>query len=234
MVKVFFLFGLMLAISADAKKQVVEFQGEAKNSKEEVVYSEKHKAIFEKDRVQESTTLYYSPAGDLISELKSDYSKNIYLPDYTFKDFRSGMYHEVKLEDGKLKVLVKQSKDAAEEKEEFKVTENMISGQGFHYFIREHLDGFVEKKDKDVKFVMPGLLDYFSFNIWSDRKPSSNDPIVHLKMSVNSVFLKLFVSTVKMQYDRVKKHLLSYDGISNLVATDGKNQNVVITYKYNN
>lgn len=217
-----------------SKTFVLSFDGEARDKKGEVVYTEKHKATFKEDRVQDSVTLYYSPKGELIGELKSDYSKNIYLPDYTFQDLRSGMFHDVKLEEDKLKVSAKKTKDAPEEKEQFEVKDNMISGQGFHYFIREHLNSFVQNKNKDVKFVMPGLLDYFSFNIWADRKPSSEDPIVHLKMSVNSVILKLFVSTVKMQYDKVKKHLLSYDGVSNLLSQDGKNQDVVITYKYNN
>jgi hypothetical protein len=217
-----------------AKNEILNFQGEARSKKGELVYTEKHKATFKADRIQDSLTLYYSPEGDLIGELKSDYSKNIYLPDYTFRDLRTGMFHDVKLDDGKLKIIAKKTKDAPEEKEQFDIKDNMISGQGFHYFIREHLNSFVENKNKDVKFVMPGLLDYFSFNIGPERRPSSEDSIIHIKMSVNNVILKMFVSTVKMQYDKLKRHLLSYEGASNLLSKDGKNQDVVITYKYNN
>ena len=112
--------------------------------------------------------------------------------------------------------------------------ENMISGQGFHYFIRENLSHFTKNEDKDVRFVMPGLLDSFSFNIWPTREPASveNENVIKLKMGVNSIILKMFVSQITMTYDKVKKYLLTYDGISNLETLDGKTQDVFISYSY--
>lgn len=216
--------------------KTLEFSGVAKNSKNEVAYLEEHKAEFKDDKVLNSTTQYFDINHKLIAELNSNYKKSLYLPDYTFEDFRTGMKHTVSLSDKKLIVNARKTKDSADESREFEVSENMISGQGFHYFIRENLNVLADAKNKDVKFVMPGLLDYFNFNIVKDRALASEDTgnIVFLKMTVNSIFLKLFVTTIKMQYDKAKKHLLYYKGVSNLVTPEGENQSVEITYKYPN
>lgn len=237
-----FFRGILLSVLiasaalANGNTKTLNFDGVAKNNKGEIVYLESHVAKFDGDKVQTSVTTYFDVDKKIIAELKSDYKKSLFLPDYTFNDFRNGMEHVVELKEGKLYVKARKKTDAKVETKEFETKDNMISGQGFHYYIREHLAQFMEDKDKDVRFVMPGLLDSFSFNIWPTREPAAVVPaenVITLKMAVNSWVLKIFVSQITMTYDKVKKYLLTYQGISNLETLDGKTQDVNISYTYN-
>lgn len=211
---------------------VMQFSGTAKNTKGEIVYTEKHKVTMEKEKLIASETLYYSKNNELIAELKSDYRESMFLPTYTFKDFRNGIEHVVERSGDRLILKSKENSKAEFKSKEIKADSNMVSCQGFHYFIKENLSNFEKNENRDIQLILPGLLDYFTFNIRAQNKSDMVGPIVKLKMTVNSWLLKVFVSNVHIEYDRSKKHLVSYSGASNILTDSGDTQDVVITYQY--
>jgi hypothetical protein len=55
---------------------------------------------------------------------------------------------------------------------------------------------------------------------------------VSLKVDIQNPFLRLFAPSLKIQYDPKTRHLLKYEGLSNIPNDNGKIQNVTITYDY--
>ncbi len=223
---------VLIFLASTANAEVFKFIGNAKNAKGEVVYTEKHQVILDKNKIISSETLYYSNADKLIAELKSDYKTSMFLPEYMFKDLRSGVEHIVVRDGDKLLLKSKENEKADTKTKIIKANDRMVSCQGFHYFIRENLDNFKKNENKDIQLILPGLLDYFTFNISAQDKKNLEGPIINLKMTVNSWILKMFVSTVDIEYDVIKKQLLKYRGASNILTDDGKTQDVEITYQY--
>ncbi|MES2769738.1 MAG: DUF2062 domain-containing protein [Bdellovibrionota bacterium] len=223
---------ILIFFTSIANAEIFKFTGTAKNTKGEVVYTEKHKVILDNNKVISSETLYYSHEDKLIAELKSDYKTSMFLPEYIFKDLRSGIEHIVVKDGDKLLLKSKENEKSNIKTKIIKASEKMVSCQGFHYFIRENLDKFKRNEDKDIQLILPGLLDYFTFNIRAQDKKQTEGPIVNLKMTVNSWVLKMFVQTVDIEYDTIKKQLLKYRGASNILTDSGKTQDVEITYQY--
>ena len=225
------LFFLMV-FSVQSPAEIFKFSGTAKNDKGEIAYIEKHTVTLKNGVAQKSETLYYSKDNKLIADLKSDYSTSIFLPEYTFKDYRSGIEHIVIKKDDQLTLKSKENEKSEIKEKTIDAKSSMVSCQGFHYFIRENLENFKKNENKEIQLILPGLLDYFSFNIGAQDKKNLEGPIIKLKMSVSSWVLKMFVSNVEIEYDTIKKHLLKYKGASNILTDDGKNQDVEITYEY--
>lgn len=223
---------LLVLFGSHALAETFKFSGDAKNLKGELVYTEKHNVQLENGKVVKSETLYYSKSGELIAELKSDYKDSIFLPEYTFKDLRSGIEHVVVREGKDLVLKSKENKSSEIKTKKINANDSMVSCQGFHYFIRDNLENFKKNEDRDIQLILPGLLDYFTFNIRAQDKKNLEGPVIKLKMTVNSWLLKAFVSAVEIEYDTVKKQLIRYVGASNILTDDGKTQDVEITYNY--
>jgi len=74
-------------------------------------------------------------------------------------------------------------------------------------------------------------LDYYDFKM-KKVKESKEEGIVEFEIAVQNWFLKLFAPKLFVKYDKIKKHIVWYKGISNIKDDLGKNQIVTITYKY--
>ena len=141
--------------------------------------------------------------------------------------FRSGV--EVK-EEGYL--LWKQAKGKAREeklirKSEFRPGDLVVSGQGLFFYLRNHLEKFPRNEKISVKLLIPGRLDFFSFDLGIEEETSST---ITFKMRVGSLLLRIFTPSLHFKFEKSAKNLVQYIGPSNLVDESGDLQTVEILY----
>jgi hypothetical protein len=127
---------LMVSSGASLAAEKEVHWGEARNEQGELVYKEKHSVTREGGPVMTSLTEYFSPAGQLIATMESDYSRNLSMPTYVFEDLRRG-YREGLRQENEEYIIFKKNKDGEEETQTITNTEDVFSCQGWHYYLGE-------------------------------------------------------------------------------------------------
>lgn len=220
------------ALQAQALTPLV-YTGEARDKKEQVVYIEKHRADFLAKKIQKARTEYVRQDGQLIAVIESDFKENVTVPNYVFKDERNGSSHGITM-DGDKYVVWNQEKGKDKEqkiylKSDFDKEDLVVGCQGLHYYLLDNLSVLRDKKKLSVKYIIPGRLDFFSFTL---KIKNEDEEFIHLRLSINSIFLKLFASDLDIKYRKSDLRLIEYSGPSNLLDDSGGTQNVKIKYSY--
>ena len=202
--------------------------GDAKDANERLVYREKHEVRYENGRVQNSLTSYRDPSGREFARLESDYSLSIMMPTYVFSDFRRGHREGLRFEGGKYYIFDEDSGEA----EKTKVLDddtNVYSCQGWHYYLVNNLDKLVGGDALEVRLIFPNRLQPYTFKILS---LGSEGDTIRVKVRIANWLLSLFLPHLEVVYDKNKRKLIEYHGVSNIVDAEGKLQEVNITYEY--
>jgi hypothetical protein len=76
---------------------------------------------------------------------------------------------------------------------------------------------------------LPSRLDQYEFRI---RKRKINGDTLYIRLEIDNWLLRMFAPHVDAEYDLKTRHLLRYEGISNLEDAAGKHKKVSITYSY--
>lgn len=196
-----------------------------------LIYKEKHEVEYTEKKIIKSTTYYYEPSGELIAKLVNNYQKSINLPVHEMDDMRLKMRYGLRYEDERIILyLIEKSKEKTKkfQTDEFR-DRLMVGGQGLHYFIINHFDEVISKKEQKLKFFIPGKLDVYDFYL--KVKKVTIDKL-ELEILIDNWFLKLFAPKLEMTYDLKNKRLIRYRGLSNIQSKENKMMNVDIKYKY--
>jgi hypothetical protein len=234
MLRTFILILLILIIMPSAAwSRVEEIKGTAKAGGH-IVYVEKHQVEYSDDgKLLRAETHYESPEGKRLALLKSDFTTSLTVPDHVVEDFRSGDIEGLRRENGKL-VLFDQEKNKSEKTrvlEENDADKRILVGcQGLNYYLLGHLDGEEPVKALPLRFLIPGKLDYYDFDM--KEIPSGDKKVAEFEISIKNWFLRMFAPKLYAKYDRKTKHLGWYNGLSNIKNDKGENQSVVIEYEY--
>lgn len=228
-----FIAALVFSIPLYAVQQTEKYASVARDSKGEVSYQEQHEVSFSDRRVQKASTQYLNPKGQVIGELTSDFTKLVTIPDYEYRDLRTGSSHGIKI-DGESITLWRKDKDGELEeshfsKDKFSKDTLVVGCQGLHYYLIDKLDLVRQKKAIPIKYFIPGKLDYFSFTL---RLGHEDDKYIYLRLSVDSLFLKPFISALDLKYSKADRRLVQYSGLSNITNNRDQVQKVTIDYKY--
>lgn len=228
-----FLLALLPITMAFAAAEEAYF-GEARLKDGTLVYTEHHTASFDENgKILTARTVYKDPAGRIIGKLQSNFSESITAPTYDYVDLRTNEYHGIRTDKEHFILFVRQPESGNEKtlklKKDF-IEDGLIVGcQGLHYYLRENLDIVRQKDTIDIKFLIPGDLDYYSFRM---NYEGEDQNVVRLKVSIDNFFLRLFAPSLLLKYDKKRGRLLNYVGLSNIKSDKGKIQNVVIKYFY--
>jgi hypothetical protein len=228
----FFLLAVLFVADAGAD-QTVHFQGEARIDGQ-LVYVENHEVLYDNaGRLLEAKTLYDSPAGKPIAEINSDFRESVTVPDHTVRDFRTGNIQGLRRENG---AVVLFDQDPGKPERTRSLTEKdagdriLVGCQGLNYYLLGNLERLDPKAKLPLRFLIPGKLDYYDFNL--ERTGESADGIVDYEISIQDWFLRFFAPKLYVKYDKNAKHLIWYQGLSNITDEKGDPQNVTITYNY--
>ncbi len=233
-------FGVLLLADAalpawatSGGQQEEVFKGIARDARGEIAYIEEHRMTYENGRPQRNETRYLDAAGKEIAVLTSNFTANHpYVPNYAFEDRRFGRQDGTFVDGRWVKVYGRADQNAPVQQNMVRLEDDMVTGQGLHVFLRDHLDELAEGDAiKQVQFLVPMEGRDYTFRI--RRLDMSSDPgTVTFNIEADSWFLRLFAPTLEARYDRASRRLLSYQGASNLLGADRGPQNVTITYRY--
>ena len=225
---VFLIFGSLIEpVKSYGNTEI--FIGKAVNGRGESEYTERHEVTYEEGKVVRSRTTYFDPSNRIIGDLVSEYLPDPRLCSYDFRDMRAKYADGVRVEGQRMRLFRKQNPRDDVESAYLPLIEGQIVGQGFHHFIVQNLEEIASGKVYHVKLVMPSRLKQYSFRI---RKRNIDEGIVYIRLEIDNWFLRLFAPHVDAEYDLKTRHLLRYDGISNLSDASGAYKKVNITYSY--
>ncbi len=224
------LLGLIFfSILAYAETQ--EYEGEAFVDGKRV-YLEKHTLELESGKIVRSTTTYTNDKGVIIARLKNDYQKSLSVPEHEMEDLVHGGAHGVRYKGNEIIMFNRGDKEKIKSirAEDFK-DKLLVGGQGFHYYLKEHLEEVIKKGKVDLKFLIPGRLDAYDFYLKVGKVSAET---VDLEIKIDNWFLRLFAPKLELLYDRKTKRLLSYSGLSNMKDSKNELMKVRIIYRYPN
>jgi hypothetical protein len=232
-------FGVLLLADAalpawatTSNRQEEVFQGVARDERGEIAYTEEHRMIYQDGRPQRNETRYRDVQGQEIAVLKSNFTTHPYVPSYSFEDRRFGRQDGTFVDGAWVKIYGRTDQNAPVQQERVRLEENMVTGQGLHLYLRDHMEQLSKSDDiRQVRFLVPLEGRDFMFRIRRLNLPG--DPgTVGFTIEADSWLLRLVAPTLEVRYDRETRRLLSYRGASNLLNADQGVQNVTITYRY--
>lgn len=218
------------ALSVTRQEEV--FQGIARNERGEIAYIEEHRMVYENGRPQRNETRYRDADGQEIAVLTSNFTANPYVPNYAFEDRRFGRQDGTFVDGSWVKIYGRTDQSAPVQQDMVRLRDDMVTGQGLHMYLRDHLDALAEGDAiQQVRFLVPLEGRDFTFRIRRLDAPAESGTVA-FAIEADSWFLRLFAPTLEVRYDRDSRRLLSYRGASNLLGADRDVQNVTITYRY--
>ena len=224
----FFLITMNLSwFGAEAHGET--FVGKAVNVKGVLEYVEYHTVKYANRKVSESQTIYYDANNNKIGELISDYSFGPQFGSYDFRDLRAQHQDGAKVAPARIWLYRKQSPEDDIDEKYLPKEADQIVGQGFHQFIVHNLEQIAQGEVFHIQLVLPSRLDQYEFRI---RKRKINGDTLYIRLEIDNWLLRLLAPHVDVEYDLRTRHLLRYEGISNLEDTSGKHKKVTITYSY--
>ena len=195
----------------------------------QLVYSEKHRAEIASDGLYQTlSTDYLDDKERRFASLRSDFSRNKFIPDYEFENSRTQIKERVqKSEDGK-KLIIEIADKGKTLKKEMDVVDNAVLSQGFHNFIMAHFD---ELKDHplEVNFIVPRKNDFYRFMI---QKEKISDEAMELSIRPKNFFLKALVPRISITYHIKLKRLMEFNGTTNIENATGEALKASIGYTY--
>lgn len=191
-----------------------------------LLFYETHTSYFKGPKLLRSDNFTYSPSGEKIAQMISNYQRNIKLPEYTFEDFRFGIKEGLRFKNNKYYIF-HSDKDSKEQIQELKNPDQAIAGQGLHYYILQNFNFFLQQELK-FNLVLPTELDYFRFKI---RRVQDSNEILTLRVESSNWFVRLFAPHFDMNYHIQNKEIHSYLGPSNILDDNQKLQYVYMIYE---
>lgn len=230
--------GLMMVhpnlLSATPVNGVEVFKGVARNDRGEIAYIEEHRLVYEQGRHQRNQTRYFDASGKEFAVLTSQFGHHPYVPEYDFEDRRFGRRDGARIQAGFVSTYGQPSQQDARRENLVRLTGDMITGQGLHFFFQDHLDTLAEPDGavKKVKFLIPLEGKDYVFRIRRIEASGEAPGTATFRIEIDNWVLRMFAPYLEVRYDLASKRLLSYRGVSNLLDANRQVQNVVITYQY--
>ncbi len=226
----FLILFLTAAATAHAEKRVETFTGRAVDESGSIEYIERHRVVYRSGSVVESETRYFDEQNRPIGKLVSDYSAGVRFGSYEFVDKRARYRDGARVLEDAIVVFRDEAADnAGVEQSVLPRKDDQIVGQGFHQFIRENLGRIADGEIFHVKMVLPSRLDQFAFRI---RCLQVNGNLATVRLEIDNWLLRFFAPHLDAVYDVDTRHLVRYEGISNLADASGEYKKVTITYTY--
>ena len=210
----------------------VTYTGEASKDNK-VIYLEHHDAQYDdSEKLLTATTVYETPEGKPLAKIVSDFSNSLTVPTHTIENFRTGNIQGLRWDGNKI-VLFDHDKGKDERTKILESSDSdriLVGCQGLNYYLLGNLDAKNPDQTVKLRFLIPGKLDYYDFNL---KMVNESPPgIINFEVAIQNWFLRIFAPKLYIKYDKVKKHIIWYKGLSNIPDEKGDLQNVTIDYKY--
>ncbi len=222
------LLSLLLAAFAGAAVAAEDvYLGEARDKSGALCYTEKHTISSSDGKTIGSLTEYKGPDGAVIATMRSDYSRSVAMPTYIFEDLRRNYREGLRLQGGEY-VIFHQGGNAPEKTGRLENQSGVFSCQGWHYFLVNNLD-LLEKDEIVLNLILPSELRPFPFIV---TRLGSDDSRVSAELRLRHWLFRYFAPKLSLIYDKKNRRLMEFQGVSNILNTNGDTQEVRILYTY--
>lgn len=219
---------LILSFACAAKDRLVKYNGIAKKDGK-IVYYEQHEEVYEDDRLLRARTFYRDHQKTHFATERNEFPTE----DYAFPISKiiypgTNIYEGSKIEANKY-VIYRKLKDSPHEDEVYDMDGLTITGQGIHHYLANHLEKVKLSKTLTFRYLIPARLTHYTFRYTFLKEKKG---LYHIRVEIDSWFLRLVAPHFDAVYDPRKKRIVSYKGLSNWKDKDGDLQKVEITYEY--
>lgn len=222
------LVAAALPLEASGLEQVDRFEGTARGRDGTVLYVESHEVRRAAERLRSATTTYRDPEGRVLAVLRTDFSRDPFAPSYRFEDLRRAVVESVEVTAAGLTLGAGSRSRTVDRPDGGR---RLVAGQGLDRFVRERLHELERGAELEVALAIPSRLDTYDFRVRS-RPGGTAGSTVRVEVEIASWVLRLFATSLEVEYDRATRRLLRYRGLSNLTDLRGENPEVEITYVY--
>lgn len=196
-----------------------------------LLYSEEHRETWASGKMLASKVRYYGPNKHLLAEKTIDFRKNRLAPDFVLNDFRDGYQEGATLAGNRIKVVARRNGDQPLKQKKLKVPAPVVVDGGFNEYVLQHWDALLAGQRLQFHFVAPIEQDYFTFTIKRKQLQSVEGRThLQLEMKPDSSLVRLFVAPVLLTYDVADRHLLRFEGMTNLNNEQGKSTIARLVY----
>ena len=208
-------------------KECSTFSGAAYNERHEHLFTEEYTIEQEGSKILNVTTRFLSPQGTLIAEMSSSFPHNNHLAVVHFAKKEESNTYGTLLLDNTIELFTTTAAQLRKQKT-IPITDNMVSGHGFYFYILEHLDALLAGEKRQLVFLQPNRLSFYTFNM---KALPQQDHLVKVILTIDSRLLKAFVPEIILVIDRRTNTLISYEGLSGFLAPEeGALKKISVTY----
>lgn len=170
-------------------------------------------------------TLYTCPDGHAFAHRTSDYGMHPGTPDFALDIARTGYREGVRSEGAQRIVYVQRGADQPEQDAPLPAAEHAVIDDGFNAYAAAHWDALMAGQDVPIQYLVPSRHRYYHFRIV--KVDDANPRELRLRMQFDFWFGR-FLPHVYVVYDIASRHLIRYEGISNIRDAEGDNVHVRI------
>jgi hypothetical protein len=221
----FLLFAILISFAGFASAEPIRSaRGEAFGSHGRLLFTQTH-YWYDDDGKPRGFTLYACPDGHAFARRTSDYGTHPDTPDFALEIAPTG-YREGVRGDGALRtVYVQRRAGRPEQDAPLPGAEHPVIDDGFNAYVAAHWDALVAGRYVPVQYLVPSRHRFYRFRIV--RVDEANPGELRLRMQFDFWFGR-FLPHVYVVFDRATRHLIRYEGISNIRDAEGENLHVRI------
>ncbi|MBI9071520.1 MAG: hypothetical protein JEY94_07965 [Melioribacteraceae bacterium] len=196
------------------------------------IYTENHAETYNGSKLVKSVISYKDTNEIVFTTKEMFFNADSTKPDFVLKDSRDGYLEGSELlSDNKIRVFTRSTFDEPISEDTLQIDETFVIDGGLTFFFRENWEEILNDEIISFYFVAPAKLDYYKFRVSKYEELVLNDKdAVTLELELNSWFLRQFVSSIFITYDKKTKTIIKYEGISNINNELGKSHFVKIDF----
>ena len=200
-------------------------------------YSEEKLEKFQGGRQIGTYTKFLSPNGNPQGELRLDFDRFTYKPEYSYKDFRNGYEEGSQVQGQEIRVYFRDSARAPLKEKKLQVPEPCVVNGGVGPFLRQNLKTLEAGRRVPFNMVVPARLDYYKFVTYVDSnralpgKSAGGRPYRAMIIEPESSLLRMLLPTIVIFFDQATLKMICYQGISNVADKKGRSLRVRVDYQ---
>jgi hypothetical protein len=194
----------------------------------DLLYHETH-FQFADDTGTEQLVLYRCPNGQPFARKRSHDDGNAQTPDFDLVDARLGYREGVRRRGDQREVYVQRTAAQPEQADLLRVPPDGVIDSGFDAFAQKHWHELQRGDTVRFNFLVPSRRTFFAFKVSRIANPTAPSGALTFRLSSGSWF-SFLLPHIDITYDTATRHLVRYEGLSNIRGANGKN--LQVRYEY--
>lgn len=220
------LFVILISFAGLASAEPIRSaHGEAFGNDGRLLFAQTHYWYTDDSGESRGFTLYACPDGHAFARRTSDYGAHPDTPDFALVIAPTGYREGVRSEGVQRTVYVQRRAERPEQDAPLPSAEHAVIDDGFNAYVDAHWDALAAGQYVPIQYLVPSRHRFYHFRIV--KVDDANPGELRLRMQFD-FWLGRFLPHVYVVFDRASRHLVRYEGISNIRDAQGENVHVRI------